>query len=169
MISMGLKPPTHNITLLQKYGADEMREMGCDTMAHVIFWRKIMNLHQDSCLINVHSCRKVLTTYPAINWNMCSVNQRLSIADSLRKLSGIYDSSRVVGTMGKRFFYSFEKVYENEETSNRVTTNSSIQDELDSSSSKELKSSIFTEQQNLVNQTTQTKKRVALLIPDNEA
>ena len=66
-------------------------------------------------------------------------------------------------------FYSFEKVYENEETSNRVTTNSSIQDELDSSSSKELKSSIFTEQQNLVNQTTQTKKRVALLIPDNEA
>ena len=110
VISMGLKPPTHNITLLQKYGADEMREMGCDTMAHVIFWRKIMNLHHDSCLINVHCCRKVLTTYPAINWNMCSVNQRLSIADSLRRLSGIYDSSRVVGTMGKRFFYAFEKV-----------------------------------------------------------
>lgn len=109
-ISMGLTPPSTGVNTNQKYGADEMRQLGCDTMAHVIFWRKIMNLHQDSCLINVHSCRMVLTTYPASNWNMCSVNQRLSIADSLRRLRGIYDSSRVVGTMGKRFFYVFEKV-----------------------------------------------------------
>ncbi len=110
VISMGLKPPTHNIAFLKKYSADEMRQMGCDTMAHIIFWRKIMNLHHDSCLINVHSCRKVLSTYPADYWNTHSVNQKLSIADSLRRLRGIYDSSRVVGTMGKRFFYSFEKV-----------------------------------------------------------
>lgn len=108
--TLGLTTPSKGTDYIQKYSADEIRQMGCDTMAHVIFWRRIMNLHQDSCLINVHSCRKVLTTYPATNWNMCSMNQRLTIADSLRRMSGIYDSSRVVGTMGKSFFYVFEKV-----------------------------------------------------------
>ncbi|MDI1233672.1 MAG: transglycosylase SLT domain-containing protein [bacterium] len=109
-ITLGLTAPSGPSESIKKYGADEIRQLGCDTMAHVIFWRRIMNLHQDSCLINVHSCRMVLTTYPATNWNTCSVNQRLTIADSFRRLSGIYDSSRVVGTMGKSFFYVFEKV-----------------------------------------------------------
>ncbi len=108
--TLGLKKPSKENILIAKYSADEIRQLGCDTMAHVIFWRRIMNLHQDSCLINVHSCRRVLTTYPAINWNTCSMVQRISIADSFRRMQGIYDSSRVVGTMGKSFFYVFEKI-----------------------------------------------------------
>jgi hypothetical protein len=110
-ITFGLTTPSHDKTVDPlKYGAGEIRQLGCDTMAHVIFWRRIMNLHQDSCLVNIHSCREVLTTYPSNSWNMYDAGTRLMLADSFRRIRGIYDSSRVVGTMGKSFFYLFEKV-----------------------------------------------------------
>ncbi|MES2617493.1 MAG: transglycosylase SLT domain-containing protein [Bacteroidota bacterium] len=110
-LGTGLINPVSVTTVENKtYSADEIKLMGCDTMAHVIFWRKIMNLHQDSCLINVHSCRRVLATYPARDWNTFDPYKRLAMADSFRRMNGIYDSSRVVGTMGKSFFYLFEKI-----------------------------------------------------------
>lgn len=106
----GFTVPPEKSVAGRDYSASEIRMLGCDTMAQVIFWRKIMNLDKDSCLINVHSCRRVLATYPAIDWNNFSVDKRLMMADSFRRVNAIYDSSRVVGTMGKSFFYAFEKV-----------------------------------------------------------
>ncbi len=107
---MGFISPPDKSIVNKNYSASEMRMLGCDTMAHVIFWRKIMNLDKDSCLINVHSCRKILATYPANIWNNYNMEQRLLMADSFRRMHAIYDSVRVVGTMGKSFFYAFEKV-----------------------------------------------------------
>lgn len=110
LVLMGFSTPTGKPIVSNNYSTGEIREMGCDTMAQVIFWRRIMNLDKDSCLINLHACRRVLTTYPTNEWNNCSNEQRLILADSFRKFYNIYDSGRIVGTMGKSFFYSFEKV-----------------------------------------------------------
>jgi hypothetical protein len=84
--------------------------LGCDTMPQVKFWQRIMNLHQDSCIINIHHNRTVLATMHTSAWDNIERSKKLSIADSLRRLRAIKDTSRVVGTIGKSFFYLFEKV-----------------------------------------------------------
>lgn len=84
--------------------------LGCDTMPQVVFWQRIMNLHQDSCLINIHHCRKVLAQVHVNTWDGIEIQKKKRIADSLRKINAIQDTSKVVGTLGKSFFYLFEKV-----------------------------------------------------------
>ena len=43
--------------------AAEIHQLGLSNIPQVIFWRKIMNLHKDSCLVNVHSDRTILATW----------------------------------------------------------------------------------------------------------
>ncbi len=90
--------------------ATDIYELELDRSAHVVFWRRIMNLHKDSCLINVHSKRTILATMHAGTWYGYHDTIKKTILDSLKKLNGITDSPRIVGTMGKSFFYSFEKI-----------------------------------------------------------
>lgn len=88
----------------------EIKALGLHLHPNVIFWRKIMNLHKDSCLINVHSTRTIFTTMNASNWYGSTQDFKQRTIDSFKKLHCIEDSPRVVGTMGKSFFYDFEKV-----------------------------------------------------------
>lgn len=90
--------------------AADIYELELDKTSHVVFWRKIMNLHKDSCILNVHSSRTILATMHASTWYSFSETTKFQILDSLKKLNGIIDSPRIVGTMGKSFFYAFEKV-----------------------------------------------------------
>lgn len=90
--------------------AADIYELELDKTPHVIFWRRIMNLHKDSCLINVHSKRTILATMHAATWYAYDDAYKQSFLDSLKQLNGISDSPRIVGTMGKSFFYAFEKV-----------------------------------------------------------
>lgn len=90
--------------------AADIYELELDKTAHVVFWRKIMNLHKDSCILNVHNNRTILATMHASTWYSFSETTKFHILDSLKKLNGIIDSPRIVGTMGKSFFYAFEKV-----------------------------------------------------------
>lgn len=90
--------------------AAEIHELGLSNIPQVLFWRKIMNLHKDSCLVNVHSSRTILATYHAPTWHGYGPEAKGKILDSFKRLNGITDSPRIVGTMGKSFFYDFEKV-----------------------------------------------------------
>lgn len=90
--------------------ATEIRQLGLDQLPQVIFWRKIMNLHKDSCLVNVHENRTILATYHANTWYGINGDIKSQILDSFRKMNNIIDTPRIVGTMGKSFFYNFEKV-----------------------------------------------------------
>lgn len=93
--------------------AEEIHQLGLAELPHVIFWRKIMNLHKDSCIVNVHSNRTILATWHANTWNSYPSEVKAKILDSFKRLNGISDSPRIVGTMGKSFFYNFEKVAPN--------------------------------------------------------
>ena len=90
--------------------AAEMYEMNLDKLPHVIFWRKIMNLHKDSCIVNVHGERKILATMYAPEWSNMQLSSKDRILDSFRRMHGILDTPRIVSTMGKSFFYTFEKI-----------------------------------------------------------
>lgn len=69
-----------------------------------------MNLHQDSCIINIHAERKILTTMHYPTWYAYQGEQKAKILDSFRRMHNLIDSPRIVGTPGKSFFYLFEKV-----------------------------------------------------------
>ncbi len=89
---------------------NEIKALGLHLHPNVIFWRKIMNLHKDSCLINIHATRTIFTTMYASNWYGSTQEFKQRTIDSFKKLYCIKDSTKVVGTMGKSFFYDFEKV-----------------------------------------------------------
>lgn len=90
--------------------AEEIRKLGLDQLPHVVFWRKIMNLDKDSCLVNVHQDRTIFCTYHAKSWYSADQNSKGAILDSFKRIYQISDSPRIVGTGGKSFFYTFDKV-----------------------------------------------------------
>ena len=57
---MGFNNPS-NTNATYKSSVDYMYELQLNQLPQVIFWRKIMNLHHDSCLVNIHKERKILT------------------------------------------------------------------------------------------------------------
>ena len=85
--------------------ANEIHALALDKLPNVIFWRRIMNLHKDSCLLNIHCDRTIIATMHASSWYGSNDQVKQSILDSLRRLNGIADSPRIVGTMGKSFFW----------------------------------------------------------------
>lgn len=95
---------------LSSASATEIYEKELDKIPHVVFWRRIMNLHKDSCLVNVHQSRTVIATMHAGIWYGYSPEQKQKFIDSFRLVNKIADTPRIVGTMGKSFFYAFEKV-----------------------------------------------------------
>jgi hypothetical protein len=88
----------------------EIYEQNLDKLPHVIFWRRIMNLHKDSCLVNIHGERRILATMYAPAWGNIQGDERQKMLDSFRKINGVLDTPRIVSTMGKSFFYTFEKI-----------------------------------------------------------
>ena len=88
----------------------DIKALGLHMHPNVVFWRKIMNLNKDSCLINVHSTRTIFTTMNASNWYGSTQEFKQRTIDSFKKIHCIIDSPRVVGTMGKSFFYDFSQV-----------------------------------------------------------
>jgi hypothetical protein len=103
-------PNSKSNSVMSKSSVSYMYEQGIDQLPHVVFWRKIMNLHQDSCIINIHAERKILTTMHYPTWYAYQGEQKAKILDSFRRMHNLVDSPRIVGTPGKSFFYLFEKV-----------------------------------------------------------
>lgn len=106
---MGFNNPS-NTDATYKSSVDYMYELQLNQLPQVIFWRKIMNLHHDSCLVNIHKERKILTTASYRNWTSLPSEIKAQVLDSFRRLNGYLDSPKIVGTQGKKFFYTFEKI-----------------------------------------------------------
>lgn len=112
ILNIGMVPtePKTEVETENNVSANEIRQLGLDQLPQVIFWRKIMNLHKDSCIVNVHNNRTIFATYHASTWYAIEDNKKGEILDSFKRMNNIVDSPRIVGTMGKSFFYTFEKV-----------------------------------------------------------
>jgi hypothetical protein len=85
----------------------------CDTLPQVIFWRQIMNLHQDSALINIGHNRKIVEKKHQKEWSCKNEECKQSYRDSVRLAHSLDSTHRVLVTSGKQFFYDFDKAFEN--------------------------------------------------------
>jgi Transglycosylase SLT domain len=89
----------------------QMYDMRCDTLAQVRFWRDIMNLHEDSCIINVATYRNQLVRIHNKEWGSKSDESKTCFKDSVRSSLGLDSTHRILLTTGKRFFYDFDRAF----------------------------------------------------------
>jgi len=84
-----------------------------DTVAQVKFWRSIMNLHQDSAIVNFSCSRKVIQKINIKEWNLRSDSLKKFYRDSVKLAHNVDSTERVLITSGKKFFYDFDKTSQN--------------------------------------------------------
>jgi tetratricopeptide (TPR) repeat protein len=102
---------THKDTAVRRFVHDPLLYNECwDTLPQTVFWRKIIDLSQDYCLVNVAGTRQVLGVVEAKAWNSKSEIEKASFKDSLRIANKLDASSSIYITAGKREFYSYKKV-----------------------------------------------------------
>lgn len=75
------------------------------------FWKKIMLLSPDSCLINVAANRQVLLKMSFRDWSAQTELQKDTFKDSLRRLYSLPTGEKINVTFGKNDFYKFNAVY----------------------------------------------------------
>jgi hypothetical protein len=84
-----------------------------DTLAQPNFWKEIMHLSPDSCLLNVASTRQILERTTVRGWESQTDEQKEAYKQSLRVKYGLPADTRIFMTTGKSDFYRFDKVLPN--------------------------------------------------------
>ena len=84
---------------------------GWADLAQPIFWKQIMQLSPDSCLINVAATREVVAKMSLKDWNAQTDNEKDHYRDSIRTLLSLDGEARIFVTTGKNDFYKFQTVY----------------------------------------------------------
>lgn len=82
-----------------------------DTLAQPYFWRQIMVLPPDSCLLNVARTRQVLHKESLGNWDKLNDDQKEIARVKLRRMYNLDSNERIFMTTGKSDFYEFNLVY----------------------------------------------------------
>ena len=80
-----------------------------DTLAQPIFWKKIMKLSPDTCIINIAESREILCYESTELWNSQTSDQKLAYKDSLKLLYCLDDETKIFVTSGKKDFYLVNK------------------------------------------------------------
>ncbi len=75
------------------------------------FWRQIMKLAPDSCLVNIASSRIILAKMSNKDWNSQTEARKEIVRDSLRVAYNLDSTERIFVTTGKNDFYRFNDVY----------------------------------------------------------
>ncbi len=81
-----------------------------DTLSQPNFWRALMNMHNDSALINIGSTRQIIQKVSIKEWNNQSDEQKDCFRDSIRSYYSLSAESRIFVTTGRKFFYDFSNV-----------------------------------------------------------
>lgn len=89
----------------------QIYDLRCDTIAQVKFWRSIMNLHQDSSIINVATYRYAIEKVHTNQWTKMADESKSAYKDSIRCMMGLDSSHRILVTTGKKFFYDFNNAF----------------------------------------------------------
>lgn len=91
--------------------ADPIIDEGWDQLAHPNFWRQIMALSPDSCIVNVAKTRQVFAVMSNKDWNAQTDAEKDAYRDSVRTHFGMTSEDRIFVTTGKNHFYQFDAVY----------------------------------------------------------
>ena len=82
-----------------------------DILPQPQFWKQIMLLSPDSCLVNVASNRVVLKKMSIKEWNSQTDDQKNLLKSKLKSEFGIAQTEKIFVTTGKNDFYKFKEVY----------------------------------------------------------
>lgn len=84
-----------------------------DTLAQPNFWKEIMHLSPDSCLLNVASTRQILQRMSVRQWESKTDEEKEAYRQTLRDQFGLPVETRIFMTTGKSDFYRFDLVLPN--------------------------------------------------------
>lgn len=82
-------------------------------LQQIKFWRMIMNTSEDSCILNFHHNRKIISLLKNEEWNKLNDSVKKCVRDSIRLANNLDSTKRILITTGKRFFYTFDNTFEN--------------------------------------------------------
>lgn len=89
---------------------NNLAEERWDVLAQPNFWKQVMILSPDSCLINIAATRTILGRDSFVKWKAQTEEEKLIYKDSVRKIFGLDSSEKIYVTSGKSHFYQFQKV-----------------------------------------------------------
>ncbi len=92
-------------------GADALFGENWHSLPQPVFWKQIMLLSPDSCLINVAATRTILEKQSIDDWNRQTEAQKQKYKDSLRLANNLASGEVIFVTTGKSDFYRFNDVY----------------------------------------------------------
>ncbi len=91
----------------------DLHTLKVDTLPQVKFWRSIMNLHQDSALLNIGNSRYILQKTYTKTWELKNDSTKSCFKDSVRNAKQLDTNQKILLTTGKKFFYDFNKTSQN--------------------------------------------------------
>ena len=87
-----------------------MYSQGWDTLPQTLFWRDVINLTSDTCIINVAYCRKPVNKVNRMIWMNQSEPEKFCFKDSVCRAYGLDSATNLYVTAGKGEFYEVKKV-----------------------------------------------------------
>ncbi len=91
--------------------ADDIFDENWCTLPQPLFWKEIMSLSPDSCLVNIAENREVVARMSLKDWHAQSEAQKDVFRDSIRSCYNLDSGARIYVTTGKNDFYRFQDVY----------------------------------------------------------
>lgn len=98
---------TDNVVL----AADQIIAEGWNDLAQPNFWKQIMRLSPDSCIVNIAKNRTIIAKMSNKDWNAQTDAEKDAYRDSVRTVYGLEADDRIFVTTGKNDFYKFDLVY----------------------------------------------------------
>ena len=81
-----------------------------DLLAQPNFWKKVMVLSPDSCIVNVAATREILFFTSFIDWQVQTEEEKDSVRMDIRNNYGLDSTEKIYVTSGKSHFYQVDKV-----------------------------------------------------------
>jgi hypothetical protein len=105
------EPTTSDVAEQAVVGLTSIYEGEWDCLPQPLFWKEIMLLSPDSCLINIAEDRTVLERKLFDDWMDQTPDEKQEYKDSLRKAYNLSENTQINVTTGKNDFYRFDDVY----------------------------------------------------------
>lgn len=81
-----------------------------DTLPQPLFWKQVINLTPDTCLINIAGIRKPLHKIPACDWHCQTEPEKKQFKEFTCQVYDLPLETNLYVTAGKKDFYEFKKV-----------------------------------------------------------
>lgn len=81
-----------------------------DTLPQPLFWKQVINLTPDTCLINIAGIRKPLHKIPAADWHCQTEPEKKQFKEFTCQIYDLPLETNLYVTAGKKDFYEFKKV-----------------------------------------------------------